>query len=892
MKIESVYVENFGKLHEFKYDFTEGINVIKENNGWGKSTLAAFIRAMFYGFEGDGRQKVTDNERKRFKPWQGGAFGGNLVFETKGKRYRIERSFGSKALEDEFKLFDADKNVESTDFSEKIGQELFHINSTSFMNTVFVSQNDSASSAATDDINTRIGNINDTIDLNKFEAADGVLKDALNKLSTTKTGKRGKLKAAISDIKAAINAGLGVEKSLDETMARIDERELELLKLREEEKALNIEKSKAGKAAAAIEIKKRHEELQKDIADKKAELDEARSFFKGEVPEKARIKELRDASDEMSNARAVIDSNSLSEADRESFYRLSDTFKNGLPDADELLTLTEKAKRNEELKLKNEKLSLNDDEEARFMEYERFFLNEGKPSETARKLATEWGEKPDHEHKAENLREQAERIDSEVSITKKKSVFTIAFLITLALVSLLVTVLSILPKLPNFSYATADGPATMFFAGPSGKLYIVTAFLFILFIALTVVVKVSLSGKTSPMIKKRDSILQEADKEQATADSIKGEVIDYLKAHNFFTGEEEVGGKLWELNRKAVDYESLLEKRKNLSILENKQSIIDYDNEIRDYLAKFSIDYDKNNGVMELNELRNKAERYRNLKKTDDELRRAEATFTQRKEAVYEQLRAFSFEPLMNIKGQIEDISQHLDAYLVKEDIYKDALAKKEKFDSENDLSELDSFDPGTLWTPEELNEKTEALNEKIDALTKLINTDKSTLTSLKERYDQLLDDRQTLADYEEELKKAEEDAELYSKTKQFLNDARDNLTMRYIGPLKDGFDKYYGLIGNDFGDYNLDVNLVLSKSEQGASRDKDLLSIGYQDLCGFCLRLSMADAMYKGEKPVLIFDDPFVNLDDEKMVGANKLLDEIKKRYQIIYLTCRENRL
>jgi hypothetical protein len=341
-----------------------------------------------------------------------------------------------------------------------------------------------------------------------------------------------------------------------------------------------------------------------------------------------------------------------------------------------------------------------------------------------------------------------------------------------------------------------------------------------------------------------------------------------------------------------VDYESLFEKRKNLSILENKQSIIDYDNEIRDYLAKFSIDYDKNNGVMELNELRNKAERYRNLKKTDDELRRAEATFTQRKEAVYEQLRAFSFEPLMNIKGQIEDISQHLDAYLVKEDIYKDALAKKEKFDGENDLSELDSFDPGTLRTPEELNEKTEALNEKIDALTKLINTDKSTLTSLKERYDQLLDDRQTLADYEEELRKAEEDAELYAKTKQFLNDARDNLTMRYIGPLKDGFDKYYGLIGSDYADYSLDVNLVLSKSEQGASRDKDLLSIGYQDLCGFCLRLSMADAMYKGEKPVLIFDDPFVNLDDEKMVGANKLLDEIKKRYQVIYLTCRENRL
>ena len=81
MKIESISIENFGKLHEYKVEFGEGLNVIKEDNGWGKSTLAAFIRAMFYGLEGGRKGNIAVNDRKHYKPWQGGAFGGSLVFD-------------------------------------------------------------------------------------------------------------------------------------------------------------------------------------------------------------------------------------------------------------------------------------------------------------------------------------------------------------------------------------------------------------------------------------------------------------------------------------------------------------------------------------------------------------------------------------------------------------------------------------------------------------------------------------------------------------------------------------------------------------------------------------------------------------------------------------------
>ena len=87
MKLISCHIENFGKLHNYKANFQEGYNVICEENGWGKSTFAAFIRAMFYGFEGERKRDLDENERRRYTPWQGGAFGGKLVFEIEGKKY-------------------------------------------------------------------------------------------------------------------------------------------------------------------------------------------------------------------------------------------------------------------------------------------------------------------------------------------------------------------------------------------------------------------------------------------------------------------------------------------------------------------------------------------------------------------------------------------------------------------------------------------------------------------------------------------------------------------------------------------------------------------------------------------------------------------------------------
>ena len=87
-------------------------------------------------------------------------------------------------------------------------------------------------------------------------------------------------------------------------------------------------------------------------------------------------------------------------------------------------------------------------------------------------------------------------------------------------------------------------------------------------------------------------------------------------------------------------------------------------------------------------------------------------------------------------------------------------------------------------------------------------------------------------------------------------------------------------------------MHTILMQIQSLLSRDIGYLSAGKQDLVGVCMRMALVEAMYKEEKPFLIFDDPFVNLDDNNIKGAMKLLDEIAKNYQVIYFTCSESRI
>ena len=117
MRLISCHIEGFGKLNNIDMKFTSGINTILRGNGWGKTTFAVFVKVMFYGFSGETKRNDKENERRRFRPWSGSTYGGEIVFESGTNVYRVQRSFGGKKSEDTFVLYDAETNAVSRDFT-------------------------------------------------------------------------------------------------------------------------------------------------------------------------------------------------------------------------------------------------------------------------------------------------------------------------------------------------------------------------------------------------------------------------------------------------------------------------------------------------------------------------------------------------------------------------------------------------------------------------------------------------------------------------------------------------------------------------------------------------------------------------------------------------------
>lgn len=152
MKLLKMHADNFGRLQDFTFEFNDGLNTILEENGWGKSTMAAYLKAMLYGFENSSFSNDGDAQRKRYKPWQGGSFGGSLDFEIDGKAYRVTRSFGKDRLSDTVSVIDIATGEPAPFDAENLGEEIFHIDASAFERSVFIRQN----SLLTDDSSASI----------------------------------------------------------------------------------------------------------------------------------------------------------------------------------------------------------------------------------------------------------------------------------------------------------------------------------------------------------------------------------------------------------------------------------------------------------------------------------------------------------------------------------------------------------------------------------------------------------------------------------------------------------------------------------------------------------------------------------------------------------------
>lgn len=175
MKLISLYIENFGTLSGYELTFGDGITTIVEPNGFGKTTLAEFIRAMFYGFPRKSKT-LEKSKRQKYLPWNGGICGGNLIFEQDGQCFRLERTFGMVPKDDTFTLIDLATNRKSSRYCEQIGMEIFGIDSDSFERSIYLPQMGESGPMSTAAMEAKLTDLVEDGDVANFDRAMAALR--------------------------------------------------------------------------------------------------------------------------------------------------------------------------------------------------------------------------------------------------------------------------------------------------------------------------------------------------------------------------------------------------------------------------------------------------------------------------------------------------------------------------------------------------------------------------------------------------------------------------------------------------------------------------------------------------------------------------------------------
>ncbi len=220
------------------------------------------------------------------------------------------------------------------------------------------------------------------------------------------------------------------------------------------------------------------------------------------------------------------------------------------------------------------------------------------------------------------------------------------------------------------------------------------------------------------------------------------------------------------------------------------------------------------------------------------------------------------------------------------------AAQKKDALEGREDFAEILAADPNGRVDMEGLIAEIREVSEELKNADSAVENLKRKQDGLRQKRDEIDGEEEELNEKKALLAREKKRYELLGETRSMLGKARENLTSRYMEPLLKGFRKYYSMMnGQDPEAYDIDAGISLGIHEAGERRELRFLSQGRRDLAGICLRMAMVEAIYQGEKPFVIFDDPFTNLDEVRTEGGLDFLKKLSREYQILYFTCHSGR-
>ena len=875
MRLIKCHIENFGGLHDRTIVFQPGLHVICEENGWGKSALAAFIRVMFYGFGGERKRELTENERKYYLPWQGGTYGGTLTFETGGKRYTVSRIFGAKEAQDIFELRDAETNRISQDYSANLGSELFGIDRESFLRTVFIGQNQ-AETSATDDIHAKVSGITDeAFDMNNYQKAQDRLAAAANRLTPRRsTGSIYKKKELIASLKRSVADGAGTERSVQEYRRMREDQEKEYAQcvhLREE---IQKGQEEAVQLQNALAKKDEWKRLKSDAGIWEEKRRAARAEFPKETPGLKEVDECLTKCGELEKAKEREKLSELSPSETLQLAECERRFRDRVPDPETLDQRIGDARRLEQLKQQfaGEQLSLS--EKGRLQDLEALF---GGDQETVSSILALWNNRCSRKAALPSNRASLSMLGRSLEQEQKRGRREIPLWI---LGGALLAVAVVL-----FFVTGSSGILFSAISAAAGALCLAAGFL-------TYRKNSRSIGKPSGEYEDLERQIRE---DEAYIQSAEEKTAAYLAAHGWEYAEGTAADALQQLSGEYVEYLGLQKRDQRARESGLEEEIRKIRERLCLFLNSFGSSPEESGFSQELFQLKNQAETYETLKKkreTAAQGQRGAKALQERLEEFFQKYGLRYRAEEGGMRRRLTEIRDAVNGLRAAEEAAEKARLELEKFEAETDMSVLQKEVPEDAPSLEEWNQKNIENSERMDKIQETIRNYLSILEEKQEELERLEEDKARLEETEDELRRETQMFSDVQKAREYLEKARDAITNRYTSVLMKVFrSAYQDIAGRSADAFHMDADTKVTVDGGGLQRGVETLSAGYRDLTGLCLRIALVGAMYEQEQPMLVMDDPFVNMDDEKVRKALKFLEKISSKYQVIYFTCSDVR-
>lgn len=847
MKLLRLEIQNFGTFHDYTLEFCDGLNMLCEENGWGKSTLAVFIKAMLYGLPATRKADLDLNERRKYAPWNGGAYGGSLEFECLRGKFRVERSFGAKEAKDTFRLFDLDTNTPSEAFGPELSIALFGIDSDGFERSAYLSER--ALDTKTENATVRAkltGLIENPDDIGCYDDAQALI-DKRRKLYEVKGG-RGRISDLEAELRDSTRRLAELREKQTEQNALTDSLQRAENEVAVAEAALN--RFQEARLAAEKQTSRRaqYASIQSSMRQKERRQAEiAGAFRDGRLPTEEEIHANRKLLAEYRNDQLAAQNARLSPEEQRRLDALDAKFRKGIPTAAEFdrADALERDLRDADAQLaalgRQQVTPAVQRLRQAGLPTQETLENAGRVIGRAEQLAAE---------------ERAPRLNTPA---KRRIPLVVPLLALFCGIGL--SVLALVPGL-------GLNPLMLGIGG--GALLLVALTLFLL------------GGKPKEPAHAP---------QQETAASVLAPVLSMLAHYGL---HREGGNPREELAQLSILCEQARAYEESMKQTERRHAALTAKRSsaragLDDFFAAYGITPPTEDLPRALARLRSDAETLTVLRRNADTLlaRRTELEAALTKER--NTIQAF-FSRLTAVRAgnAPEDCQEQIERLCME--------SRQNTTDLTAIRQRADAF-----------YRENRAL---LDAPAEPVGSDaglRSTLEEARTRAQKLRADRNRLADQtaeipalndriaalQEETAKARAALEVLRHTAEYLEKAKDALSTRYLGGMQKAFEARLERLGQATGIRAvIDPQLSVSVRDGATTRELASASRGTRDLLTFCARLALTEVLSAdGEKPFLLLDDPFVNFDEVHLRAALAYLHELGRDTQILYLVCHTSR-